>query len=450
VDPAEAVRAADQAAPAAPVPSESASPPGAGVAEAAEQALAGLYEAVTAEVGDPRAALIVTRFLRETRERTARRQPDGTYFLLTGDIPAMWLRDSAAQVMPYVRLGRLLPGAEEFAVGVLRRQLEYIAIDPYANAFNEAPNGHGHKDRTARDPWVWERKFEVDSLCYPLFLASEISRRLGRADIFDERYWTAAGHVLDVFEAEQDHAARSPYSFRRWFAKGTDTRRRVVAPTGLVWSGFRPSDDPTRYGYHVPGNLFAAEVTRRLAEFAEVIGGPPDFAGRARRLHTMIREGLEEHALVRDPATGPRWAYEVDGRGGVLAMDDANVPSLLALPLIGHCPVDDPVYQATRRWVLSPANPWFVQGRAAGGIGSPHTPRRSVWPIAIAAAGLTAGNRAEQEEAIRVLLATTAGTDRIHESFDADDPSKWTRPWFSWAEAMFAELVLDYCGLGGA
>lgn len=419
--------------------------------DAIEAALAALHDRITRELGDPRAAHIVTRFLRETRERTARRQPDGTYFLLTGDIPAMWLRDSAAQVLPFVRLGHRLPGAEEFVVGVLRRQLDYIAVDPYANAFNEGPDNRGHrKDRTQHNPWVWERKFEVDSLCYPLFLAAEIRRRLGRTDIFDQRYWTAAGHVLDVFETEQDHAARSSYSFRRRFAAGTDTRRRVVAPTGLVWSGFRPSDDPTRFGYHVPGNMFAAVVTRRLAEIVEEAGGPPDFAVRARRLHTAIEDGLREHALIDDPETGPRWAYEVDGRGGVLAMDDANTPSLLAVPLFGYRPAGDPVYRATRRWVLSPANPTFVAGRAARGVGSPHTPRRSIWPIAVAVAGLTAENRLEQEEAIRVLLATTAGTDRIHESFDADDPGKWTRSWFSWAEAMFAELVLDYCGIGEA
>ena len=394
VDPAEAARAAENAEP----------------AETAD-ALAFLDRAITAETGDPRAALIVTRFLRETRTRTARPQPDGTYFLLTGDIPAMWLRDSAAQVLPFVRLGKLLPGAEEFAVGVLRRQLDYIAVDPYANAFNEAPDGRGHrKDRTAHNPWVWERKFEVDSLCYPLFLAAEIRRRLGREDIFDQRYWTAAGRVLDVFETEQDHEARSAYSFRRRFAAGTDTRRRVVAPTGLIWSGFRPSDDPTRYGYHVPGNMFAAVVTRQLADVAEALDGPPGLADRARRLHAAIEEGLAEHALIRDPATGPRWAYEVDGRGGVLAMDDANIPSLLAVPLIGYRPADDPVYRATRRWVLSPANPSFVAGRAARGVGSPHTPRRNVWPIAIAAAGLTAG--------------LTAG---LRPGWPPDQPPSWRR-----------------------
>lgn len=412
-------------------------------------------ERVTVALGDEQATQLVTRFFSELQSRTARWLADGTVFLITGDIPAMWLRDSAAQLMPLVRIGAG-PQAEQFAVGVLRRQLDYILLDPYANAFNPEPNGAGHRRDIAEiepSAWVWERKYEVDSLCYPLLLAHRIWRRYGRADIFDTRFWHAVGRVLDTWETEQDHETQSPYRFRRrrglrYSALTRGGRGPDVAVTGMTWSGFRPSDDATHYGYNVPGNQFASAVLGRIGEIAEASAAPPapDLIARAKRLRAEIDAAIHDHALIDDPMTGPRWAYEVDGRGGVLEMDDANIPSLLALPLIGYCRADDPVYLATRAFALSERNPYFYRGSAASGVGSPHTPRRHVWPIAVAAAALTSTDAAEKRSAIETLLATHAGTTRIHESFHVDRPASWTRAWFSWAEAMFCELVLDYCG----
>ena len=406
---------------------------------------------MAAAVGQAAAAL-VERFVAETMGRAARRLGDGTVFLVTGDIPAMWLRDSAAQVLPMLRLGTYCPGGEEFVAGVLRRQLSFIALDPYGNAFNAAPDGAGHqRDRTAMSPHVWERKYEVDSLCYPLHLAERFWRATGRTDVFDELYWHAVGRVIEVWEIEQDHEERSNYRFRRPFARSNGTLARrgrgaPVAVTGLTWSGFRPSDDACRYGYNVPGNMFASVVLARLPEIAEA--APPGDGAlieRATRLRTAIEHGLREHAVVDDAVTGPRWAYEVDGRGGVLEIDDANVPSLLSLPRLGYCRTDDPTYQATRAFVLSPRNPYFYQGTAAAGIGSPHTPKQHVWPIALAMAALTDPDVAAKRAAVATLLATRGGTDRIHESFHVDRPEKWTRRWFSWAEATFCDLVLDCC-----
>lgn len=405
-------------------------------------------------LGDERAARIVARFFAETTGRAAEWLDDGTVFLVTGDIPAMWLRDSAAQLMPFLRLDDA-PWAEQFVVGVLRRQLEFIALDPYANAFNAGPNGAGHKDATERNAWVWERKYEVDSLCFPLLLAYRTWRRYGRADVFDALFWRAVGRILDTWETEQDHEARSTYRFRRFrgpfprdLARGG--RGAKVGVTGMTWSGFRPSDDACRYGYNVPGNMFASVVLGLLTDIAAVggarVGGVEGVRDRALRLRAAIDSGIRDHAVVDDPATGPRWAYEIDGRGGVLEMDDANIPSLLALPLIGYCRANDPLYLATREFVLSDRNPYYYRGSAASGVGSPHTPRRHVWPIALAAAALTGTDPAEKRAAIETMLATDAGTTRIHESFHADRPERWTREWFSWAEAMFAELVLDTCG----
>jgi hypothetical protein len=415
--------------------------------------LAVVEERIVAVLDDDRAARIVSRYFAETMGRAAERLDDGTVFLVTGDIPAMWLRDSAAQVMPFLRLAAAR-WAEEFVVAVLRRQLEFVALDPYANAFNVRPNGAGHRDATNPNPWVWERKYEVDSLCFPLLLAYRTWRRYGRTDIFDARFWHVVGLILDTWETEQDHEARSAYRFRR--ARGpfsrTLTRRGrgpEVAVTGMTWSGFRPSDDAARYGYNVPGNMFASVVLGCLAEIAEAApGSRAETAQRALGLRAAIEAGIRAHAVISDPTTGPRWAYEVDGRGGVLEMDDANIPSLLALPLLGYCRPDDPTYLATRAFVLSDRNPHYYRGSAASGVGSPHTPRRHVWPIAVAAAALTSTNPADKPAAIENLLATDAGTTRIHESLHVDRPARWTRAWFSWAEAMFAELVLDTCGYG--
>jgi hypothetical protein len=195
--------------------------------------------------------------------------------------------------------------------------------------------------------------------------------------------------------------------------------------------------------------MFASVVLGLIVEIAAALEHPESHANtaeRALRLRTAIDAGIRDHAVIDDPATGPRWAYEVDGRGARLEMDDANIPSLLALPLIGYCDADDPTYVATRTFVLSDRNPYYYRGAVASGIGSPHTPRRHVWPIALATAALTSTNPADKRAAIDVLLATDAGTTRMHESFHVDRPNRWTRDWFSWAEAMFAELVLDTCG----
>jgi uncharacterized protein len=416
-----------------------------------------LHERVAAAVGE-QAATLVERFVAETMNRAARRLDDGTVFLVTGDIPAMWLRDSAAQVLPLLRLGSYCPAAEEFVAAVLRRQLSFIVLDPYANAFNAGPDGAGHqRDKTAMSPRIWERKYEIDSLCYPLHLAERFWRGTGRTDVFDELYWHAVERVVELWEVEQDHETRSDYRFQRRFARSRGTLARhgrgaPVAVTGLTWSGFRPSDDACVYHYNVPGNMFASLVLSRLPRIAEAASHPDNpltlaLIERASRLREAIEQGLREHAVVDDPATGPRWAYEVDGRGGVLQMDDANVPSLLSLPRLGYCGYDDSTYQATRAFVLSPRNPYYYSGTAAAGIGSPHTPKRHVWPIALAMAALTDPDEAAKRAAVATILATRGGTDRIHESFHVDRAEKWTRRWFSWAEATFCELVLDCCGL---
>ena len=390
-----------------------------------------------------------------TLERTVVPQPDGTAFLVTGDIPAMWLRDSSAQLAPYLHAADEHDALADLLVAVNRRQLDQVRHDPYANAFNAGPTGEGHSgDRTDGSAWVWERKYEIDSLCAPLHLAADIYRATGRTSHLDERYVTAVRQTIATWRTEQDHEARSSYRFERFDCPPSDTlvrdgRGAPVAVTGMSWSGFRPSDDACRYGYLVPGNAFASVVLADVAEIADEVVGDPALAAEARALRDDIERGIAEHGVVT--VDGEEiLAYEVDGLGGALLMDDGNVPSLLSLPYLGWCAADDPRYLTTRRRLLSPANPTYVSGTAARGIGSPHTPPDHVWPIALAVEGLTTTDPDDRDRLLATLMATDAGTGAMHESFHKDDPTTFTRPWFSWADAMFCELVLEVAGLRSA
>jgi meiotically up-regulated gene 157 (Mug157) protein len=409
--------------------------------------------AAVRERSDERVAERFERCFADTLHSTMTPMPDGTVFMLTGDIPAMWLRDSSAQLAPYLHFAADRPELADLLVAVNRRQLDAIALDPYANAFNAEPNGHGHHDdRTDASPWVWERKYEIDSLCYPLQLAHDLWLATGRSDHLDERYRAAVTAAMGVWRTEQHHEGRSPYRFQRFDAPLSDTLVRdglgpETAFTGLSWSGFRPSDDATRYGYNVPGNLFAAVTLAGVETIAVDVLDDEALAADARSLRLELEAAVDAHGVVSTDRYGDVYAYEVDGFGNALLMDDANVPSLLSLPFLGWCAPDDARYLATRRFLLSEDDPSFFVGSAARGIGSPHTPDDHIWPIALAMEGLTSTDDAERARLLDTLLRTDAGTGVMHESFHKDDPATFTRPWFSWANAMFCEFVLDVVGL---
>ncbi|WP_234992932.1 MULTISPECIES: glycoside hydrolase family 125 protein [unclassified Paenibacillus] len=388
-----------------------------------------------------------------TLNTTIQRMPDGTTFVITGDIPAMWLRDSAAQVRPFLALAAEVEELADMIEGLVRRQLECILLDPYANAFNEAPNAAGHQDdETEMSPWLWERKYEIDSLCYPLQLGYLLWRNTGRTSHFNETFRQAASAVLRLWRTEQHHETESPYRFQRFHGPDSDTLSRdgkgsPTAYTGMTWSGFRPSDDACAYGYLIPSNMFAVVVLRRLAEIAAEVMEDEELAEEAKTLAEEIDRGIRAYGICEHPEYGPVYVYETDGLGGCNLMDDANVPSLLSIPYLGYADKDDPIYRNTRRMILSEANPYFYKGAVAEGIGSPHTPAGYIWPIALAMQGLTADSREEKLRLLQLLEATTAGTGLMHEGFHADDPSRFTRPWFSWANMMFSELLLDYAGI---
>lgn len=394
-----------------------------------------------ARVGD-----MVEAALLRTLTDTITLGDDGSAFVITGDIPAMWLRDSTTQLTPYLRFLGSCPPLADLVAAVVRRQLACLDHDPYANAFNDGPTGaHYDADDVCDDPHVWEQKYEIDSLAYPVTLAHTLWRATGRTDFLDERGRRVLRTVVDQLRAEQDHDT-SAYRFQRDTTIPTETLARdgrgtAVGRTGMTWSGFRPSDDACTYGYNVPGNLFVAQALLGVADLAAEALGDQALADDARALSREIVAGVAEFGVVPAPDGRRMYAYEVDGLGGVLLMDDANTPSLLSLPLTAPDVFDAEVWRTTRAFVLSPANPYYMTGTAASGVGSPHTLPGRVWPIALAVEALT-GTPADRLRILDVLARTDGGTGQMHESFDASDPTAYSRPWFSWADSMFCELAL--------
>jgi uncharacterized protein len=395
----------------------------------------------------PGAALSFRKCLLNTLETTVERLPgdDSDTFVITGDIPALWLRDSVAQVRPYLRIAGDDPDIQAMVRGLIRRQTKCLLIDPYANAFNKEPNGRGHHhDKTAMNPWMWERKYELDSLCYPVQLCAD--------SIFDQNLHRAFSLIVSTMETEQRHAELSPYTFEREVEeayRATETlpnggRGAPVKYTGMVWSGFRPSDDACKYGYLIPANMFAVVILGHLANFAQRFYADAALAARVLKLRSEIENGIETYGVIEHERFGKMYAYETDGLGNYNLMDDANVPSLLSMPYLGYRPASDSLYINTRRFVLSLENPSYGDGRMASGVGSPHTPDGYVWHIGLIMQGLTATNRYEQTELLNMLVATTAGTGFMHESFDPNAPHVFTREWFAWANSLFGEFVWQW------
>lgn len=387
-----------------------------------------------------------------TYQTTIRPQEDGTTFVITGDIPAMWLRDSAAQVRPYLMLAGEDQAIADIIKGVIEKQFAFINHDPYANAFNEEPNGNKyHEDQTKMTDWIWERKYEIDSLCYPIQLAYLYWKTTGQVSHFNDTFKSAGEKILTVWKTEQRHHEDSDYHFVRDNGPVQDTLSHEgagapVVYTGMTWSGFRPSDDACEYGYLVPANMFAVVSLQQLAEIANEVLGDPLLAEQAEKLAEEIDKGINEYGTVNHPTYGEIYAYETDGLGNYVLMDDANVPSLLSIPYLGYRPFDDKIYQNTRRFLLSEENPYYFTGKVASGIGSPHTPNQYIWHIALAIQGLTSIDETEKQQITELFKTTDANENLMHEGFHVDDPSQYTRPWFSWANSMFSEFLLSRIG----
>jgi meiotically up-regulated gene 157 (Mug157) protein len=372
---------------------------------------------------------------------------DDSVFVVTGDIPAMWLRDSSTQLRPYLLLCRDDPALQDVLVGVLRSQVRFLLSDPYANSFRGFETSWHAADRTEAGTQTWERKFELDSLCFPIELADRLWRIAGRSDVFDAGFHRMCEVIVDTMTTEQHHDQASSYFFERLDGPTSDTlirggRGSATEPCGLVWSAFRPSDDACQLGFNIPGNMFAAAVLQQLTTILDNFYPGDRLRERVTRLRSEIVAGIEEHGTLKMDGVDV-YAYEVDGRGAAIMMDDANMPSLLSAPLSGYLSSDDPRYRATRAVILSSQNPYFFTGGHARGMGSPHTPHNYVWPIGVAVEALTSRSESRKLELLEMLMRCDGGTGRMHESFDPDNPNHYTREWFSWADAMFSELILD-------
>ena len=369
-------------------------------------------------------------------------------FVYTGDIHAMWLRDSGAQVWPYVQLANNDPKLREMLEGVIRRQFICINIDPYANAFNDGPvGGEWQSDITDMKKELHERKWEIDSLCYPIRLAYHYWKVTGDTSIFDEVWTEAIANVLKTFKEQQRKEGVGPYKFQRRTERQLDTLNNngngaPVNPVGLIVSSFRPSDDATTLQFLVPSNFFAVTSLRKAAEILNAVNKDSNTAQQCLNLANEVETALKKYATYNHPKFGTIYAFEVDGFGNHLLMDDANVPSLLAMAYLGDVDIDDPIYQNTRRFVWSDSNPYFFKGAAGEGIGGPHVAYDMVWPMSIMMKAFTSQCDEEIKACIEMLMTTDADTGFMHESFHKDDPKVFTRSWFAWQNTLFGELII--------
>ena len=410
------------------------------------------------KIGDPNLAILFENCFPNTLDTTVY---PGTYegkpdtFVVTGDIEAMWLRDSSAQLWPYLPLLKQDDKLRQLVEGVIRRQGRMILIDPYANAFThnvtDKPLSWAVDDKTDHKPGVAERKWEIDSLCYPTRLAHGYWKATGGPEPFDlsaksgwkETAWT----ILKTFREQQRKDGKGPYSFQRSSPIPSDTVPlsgfgNPARPVGMICSMFRPSDDACILPLFVPANLFAIQTLRHLAEMAGEVFHDDKLKSGCLDLAAEVEKAVAQYGVVEDPKHGRMWAYEVDGFGNQMKMDDANAPGLASLAYLGCCKQDDPLYVASRAFALSSANPYFFKGKVAEGIGGPHIGLNYVWPMAIMFRALTSSDDAEIRQCLRWLRDTTAGTGFMHESFHCDNATDFTRPWFAWANTLFGELIL--------
>jgi len=369
-------------------------------------------------------------------------------YVITGDIDAMWLRDSSAQVWPYMQFTGEHEELKNLIAGVINRQTQYVLKDPYANAFYDDPNKKGEwtSDATDMQPGVHERKYEIDSLCYPIRLAYNYWKNTGDTAPFDENWQKAIKNILKTFKEQQQKEDRGPYSFQRETRNATDTRPLKgygypVNPVGLIASAFRPSDDATVFSFLIPSNFFAVVSLNQAAEMMETIAKDSATARELKALSGEVKQALQKHAIVEHKKYGKIYAFEVDGFGGKLLMDDSNVPSLLSLPYLDAVDANDEIYKNTRKFVLSLDNPFFFKGTAAEGIGGPHVGMDYIWPMSITMRGLTSTDPAEIKECVTMLKNTHGGTGFMHEGFHKDDPADFTRSWFAWSNTLFGELL---------
>jgi hypothetical protein len=370
-------------------------------------------------------------------------------FIITGDIDAMWLRDSTAQVWPYTPLITKDKKLKNLILGLVNRQVKCVLTDPYANSFYKdlTKESEWIEDRPSPKKGVHERKWEIDSLCYVIRLSHKYYELTNDKSVFDEKWDEAMRLIVKTFRTEQRKDGTSPYYFARNTSKMIDAPTfngtgRPIKPTGMICSMFRPSDDATLYPYLVPSNIFAFISLQQLAGIYEDVLKDSEFAKECSDFALEIENGVKKYAVSEHKEFGKIYAYEVDGFGNKVFMDDANVPSLMSLAYLGAHKPSDQIYKNTRAFLLSDSNPYYLKGKYGEGQASPHTGKEKIWPMGITLRAMTSIDKKEILECLKMLRATHANTGFMHEAFHKDDPKDFNRVWFAWANTLFGELIL--------
>lgn len=370
-------------------------------------------------------------------------------YVITGDIDAMWLRDSSAQVFPYLSLAKEDEKLKNLLKGVINKQIEFVLLDPYANAFYDDNQkvSEWKNDYTEMKPGVHERKWEVDSLCYVMRLSYHYWKTTGDTSIFDDDWKNAMLLILKTFREQQRKENKGPYKFQRGNGNPLDTQfgggyGNPTHKNGLIHSMFRPSDDATFYPFLISSNMFAVVSLRQISEIFKTIFSSLNADNQFIELANEVDEAIKNYAIFDRKEFGKIYALEIDGFGNALFMDDANVPNLLSIPYLGYTDYHDEIYKNTRKFSLSTANPWFNEGKFAKGIGGPHVGENKIWPLGLIMQALTTDDDEEIFYCLKTLKNTHAGTGFIHESFDVNNPKDFSRSWFAWANTLFGELIL--------
>ena len=370
-------------------------------------------------------------------------------YVITGDIDAMWLRDSSAQITPYLSLVKNDPQLQKLVIGVINRQVKNILKDPYANAFYKDATkiSEWKDDVTDMKPGIHERKWEIDSLCYPIRLGYLYWKETKDTTPFDAQWKEAIALIVKTFKEQQRKKSKGSYKFERrttWATDGVPLGGYgyPAKPNGMIFSMFRPSDDATIFPLFVPANLFAVVSLQQAAEMLLAIQKDSILANECTMLANEVKAATLKEGIITHPKFGKMYAYEVNGFGSYNLMDDANVPSLLALPYLGAISASDPIYQNTRQYILCENNPFFFKGKVGEGIGGPHVGVDMIWHLSIIMRGLTSKNDEEIKYCLNLLQKSHADTGFMHEAFHKDNAKQFTRKWFAWANTLFGEFIL--------
>ena len=407
---------------------------------------------IKSEISDPQLSWIFENCYPNTLDTTVDYEvidgkPDT--FIITGDIDAMWLRDSTAQVWPYLPLVKKDEKIKNLIKGLINRQAKCVIRDPYANSFyKDLTKLSAHnKDMPTPIAGVHEQKWEVDSLCYVIRLSYNYYKLTKDDSIFDDNWIKSTKLIYDTFLTEQRKDGRSPYTFIRNGTAMVDAplfsgTGRPFKPNGLICSMFRPSDDATMYPFLIPSNIFASISMKQLSKIYKEQKIDELFSEKCLEMSIEIDNSVKKHAIKEHLDFGKIYSYEIDGFGNNLYMDDANVPSLMSLAYLNSKFKDDKIYLNTRKFLLSNNNPYFLKGKAAEGQASPHTGKDKIWPMGIILRAMTSNDDDEIKKCLKMLVNTHANTGFMHEAFDKDNPNNYFRSWFAWANTLFGELII--------